>query len=1531
MNRQKRFDPHQQHPHYRQSHNNYGGAVPQQGPPNVAPNRMPNAAGGMRAQGMNPRPSHVPQQQQQQQQPQQIQNQQVQQQQAHAGGVAMQQHQAYSHVSAPGHHHHQPLYYAAQPNTGASQPHYIQISPYQLTNSTVNPGIPLHTLTQTLTYSPRYYAPAYGQQTHTHPQFYPAAAAAPTQAQHMYATVPQQFVHHQQRMASAAIHSGSQSVANAQQLQQAPVAQTHGGVVTGISTQHQPQHSHQQQPIVQPQPQPMPRQEQSHKKERKILTIVDPKTGRNVLEDHNTSSAAPTTNSTPQTESASTKGASNTESVQTPLPSSVEKQDFQNQNTQQSQESQDAKPKEEPTAGSLKEEPGTSATERNKRKTEFYQKIAQASDDTRTNSSASTGNSGAPSSSGNQVSADAETPVPAEPVVETPSPTPTPSTPTKEKSPSPEPSKPAAVVSTPVANTSSDDSKDASLVSISPTPLDNYTTPRSAREVTASPLQTQVEKYPEEAAEEELVEDVVTPEEPVEVEPEPEREPSAEPVSLNETTEEVVVETADALEEPRPESELSDSLKQEDLEKDEEIDEQEELIEENQPNGHIPSEIEEGELRDEDDDSTVADSGTDEQDDPLSAKGKIKYDRDTLLMIGNQHNYNDFKVADRGLPDLAKDTVNNHHIKSHGPLMNKNSPGGPRDYGRSRGGMPNQNKGPMMPPALSHMRNVMGGPMQWGGIGMMIPPAPPTRAQPKVQLTLQREEVKLHKAENAWKPSTLKRSSHGDQASDEEQIFIDSIVKKTRGILNKLTPDNFDKLVNKFMELQLEDKDERISSVISVVFEKAIDEPSFSAAYAKMVHTVCKTSQETSKKFRKQILDQCQKEFQKSNTDEAEIKEVEQKLEEATDEESRTQLKLELEEKKYTSRRRSLGNVRFIGELYKLQMLTPKIMVECVHLLLYSPDEENLECLCKLLATVGQKLDMQLKSLEELSQRGDKPKFIPETKWMDRIFKQLESLSSSKKLSSRIRFAILDVVELRQNDWKPRRDTNAPKTLEEVRKEAHRQEMEEKRQINNLPPVQNNYGGGGDRDHRGGGGGGGGGGSRLPSSQPQKKGDWTTVSKASRFQTGAKKSEPVGTGGTPIFGPPSFGGQWGQNKAQSGPPSGPSQPSRPQHEVPPRFLNRFQNLSMDESSRSSNKGNQNSAPEPSGFRKQIPPMFPPHQPHAPPLLPATSPPMSSNSSAANSRPVSPKDNSDSFTADTSETVKNIFQEYLSCHKFDDTLHWIKSRFPGDKIEEFVEEMSRQVGEMSKEVEQKCAGMLLRLLIRNKEIPKETVIRIMAQGVMEDLPDIMIDVPKATTYLAQFLVEMFYEESNLNWLVDVGDRLIHNEDCGESAWNELAVNSLNLLKLRHNEEVVRTSFRKTERRDVIPVDEISWLQDKTLDSLADHMVKVLSPKLNPDSSEEIGQIFQEHSWDVRDEATIRALTEAICILTWNPETASWRDESVKKLLPLLSLPNQKMFPVVWKQVEDYLRKKSIDKKKGEGLWSIMFSLNMTTAE
>lgn len=57
-------------------------------------------------------------------------------------------------------------------------------------------------------------------------------------------------------------------------------------------------------------------------------------------------------------------------------------------------------------------------------------------------------------------------------------------------------------------------------------------------------------------------------------------------------------------------------------------------------------------------------------------------------------------------------------------------------------------------------------------------------------------------------------------------------------------------------------------------------------------------------------------------------------------------------------RKRSLGNIRFIGELFKLKMLSETIMHECITRLLKSAsDEESLECFARLITTTGKDLE----------------------------------------------------------------------------------------------------------------------------------------------------------------------------------------------------------------------------------------------------------------------------------------------------------------------------------------------------------------------------------------------------------------------------------------------------------------------------------------------------------------------------------------------------------------------------------------------
>jgi hypothetical protein len=71
-------------------------------------------------------------------------------------------------------------------------------------------------------------------------------------------------------------------------------------------------------------------------------------------------------------------------------------------------------------------------------------------------------------------------------------------------------------------------------------------------------------------------------------------------------------------------------------------------------------------------------------------------------------------------------------------------------------------------------------------------------------------------------------------------------------------------------------------------------------------------------------------------------------------------------------------------------------------------DEQYIELLCRLLHTVGRKL-------EESANDDHYTKF----NW---YFLRLQELSSDKSLNSRIRFSLEEVIQLRANGWQSRRE-----------------------------------------------------------------------------------------------------------------------------------------------------------------------------------------------------------------------------------------------------------------------------------------------------------------------------------------------------------------------------------------------------------------------------------------------------------------------------------------------------------------------------
>ncbi|XP_074832113.1 eukaryotic translation initiation factor 4 gamma 3 isoform X4 [Carettochelys insculpta] len=345
-------------------------------------------------------------------------------------------------------------------------------------------------------------------------------------------------------------------------------------------------------------------------------------------------------------------------------------------------------------------------------------------------------------------------------------------------------------------------------------------------------------------------------------------------------------------------------------------------------------------------------------------------------------------------------------------------------------------RGPDFTPAFADF-----GRQSSGARGVTVLNVGPRRSQPnqrreprKIITVCVKEDVHLKKAENAWKPS-LKRDS---QAEDPENIKTQELFRKVRSILNKLTPQMFNQLMKQVTDLTV-DTEERLKGVIDLVFEKAIDEPSFSVAYANMCRCLVTLKVPMADKpgstvnFRKLLLNRCQKEFEKDKADDDVFEKKQKELEAATTAEEKTRLHDELEEAKDKARRRSIGNIKFIGELFKLKMLTEAIMHDCVVKLLKNHDEESLECLCRLLTTIGKDLDFE----------KAKPR-------MDQYFNQMEKIVKERKTSSRIRFMLQDVIDLRLCNWVSRRAEQGPKTIEQIHKEAKIEEQEEQRKVQQL-------------------------------------------------------------------------------------------------------------------------------------------------------------------------------------------------------------------------------------------------------------------------------------------------------------------------------------------------------------------------------------------------------------------------------------------------------------------------------------------------
>nr|GMD38180.1 eukaryotic translation initiation factor 4G isoform X1 [Ipomoea batatas] len=281
----------------------------------------------------------------------------------------------------------------------------------------------------------------------------------------------------------------------------------------------------------------------------------------------------------------------------------------------------------------------------------------------------------------------------------------------------------------------------------------------------------------------------------------------------------------------------------------------------------------------------------------------------------------------------------------------------------------------------------------------------------------------MHKAEKKYEVGRV---------TDEEQAKQ----RQLKAILNKLTPQNFEKLFQQVKDVKI-DNVTTLNGVISQIFDKALMEPTFCEMYANFCSHLSAELPDLSIDnekitFKRLLLNKCQEEFERGKREEQEAN--------VTGGEGETKLSdEEREEKRLKARRRMLGNIRLIGELYKKKMLTERIMHECIKNLLgetenQNPDEENIEALCKLMSTIGEMIDHAKAKVH-----------------MDAYFAWMANLSINMKLSSRVRFMLKDAIDLRKNNWQQRRKVEGPKKIEEVHRDAAQERQAQASRISRAP------------------------------------------------------------------------------------------------------------------------------------------------------------------------------------------------------------------------------------------------------------------------------------------------------------------------------------------------------------------------------------------------------------------------------------------------------------------------------------------------
>ena len=318
-------------------------------------------------------------------------------------------------------------------------------------------------------------------------------------------------------------------------------------------------------------------------------------------------------------------------------------------------------------------------------------------------------------------------------------------------------------------------------------------------------------------------------------------------------------------------------------------------------------------------------------------------------------------------------------------------------------------------------------------------------------------------------------------------------------ILNKLSLTKFDKLSDDFINCGIGSSVETLTSAVGLIVNKAQEEQHFSSMYAGLCLKLANThfegidtpsasstaagggSTKKGKTFKKKLLERCQIKFESDTS--IKIAEATKDLDQESEE---YEMKVNLIKKHY------LGHMRFIGELYKGDLISVKIMLSCLPQLLSVEentgskkdnntskqtlfDEEKLECFAKLMTVIGSSLERQSLAMQNVGKKDAAESLAECWKTVEVLAgkRTAEGGDGGAQVSNRIKYMLQDLLEMKQNGetrvplgccyfmngeildipsltpiltcisspgWVTRRQEESAKTLSQIHKEVAREE-----------------------------------------------------------------------------------------------------------------------------------------------------------------------------------------------------------------------------------------------------------------------------------------------------------------------------------------------------------------------------------------------------------------------------------------------------------------------------------------------------------